>query len=168
MTDRTISKVLITQEDLALGQGATSQTRQGTATSVTQIDLAWMVLTETAISALDTTKYKHCILNSSGEVRLYRFDASSSETADDYSYIDPDSGSGQWVLVLDCTRTSTNFTLEDTAANIADIAAAINTTGKYSGKYVWDTTNNRLMRASGTTAASAWYVVDGSASVTPS
>jgi len=54
-----------------------------------------------------------------------------------------------------------------TAANIADIANAINTSGKGPGKVVWDATNNRLMVASGTTAASAWYVADGSASVTP-
>lgn len=55
-------------------------------------------------------------------------------------------------------------------ANAADIASAthpINTTGKFTGKFVWDGTNNRLMRASGTTTTSPWWVVDGSASVTP-
>jgi hypothetical protein len=55
-----------------------------------------------------------------------------------------------------------------TAANIANIANAINTANKYIGKTVYDTTNNRLMVASGTAAASPWYVADGSASVTPS
>jgi hypothetical protein len=57
---------------------------------------------------------------------------------------------------------------EDTAANIAAVGNAINTTGKYAGKLVWDTTNNRLMRASNNNAADLWYVIDGSASVTPS
>jgi hypothetical protein len=55
----------------------------------------------------------------------------------------------------------------DTAANIASLTATINTTNKFTGKQVWDSTNNRMVRASGATAASAWYVVDGSASVTP-
>jgi hypothetical protein len=56
---------------------------------------------------------------------------------------------------------------EDTAVNIASITATINTANKFTGKRVWDTTNNRLMRASGATAASVWWCVDGSASVTP-
>jgi hypothetical protein len=54
-----------------------------------------------------------------------------------------------------------------TAANIADIASTINTVNKYDGLYIWDTTNHRLMRAEGSAAVDAWYVVDGSTSVTP-
>lgn len=168
MTSRTISKVLITQEDLALGQGATSQTRQGSSTSVTQIDIAWILTLQAQISALDTTKYKHCILDLAGAIRFYRYDSTSAETADDYNYIDPDVGSGQWVLSFDYTRVKTNATAEDTTTNIADASADINTIDKYTGKLVWDTTNNRLMRASGSSNTSAWYVVDGSTSVTPS
>ena len=53
------------------------------------------------------------------------------------------------------------------AAAIAAIGDAINTTDKAQGKVVYDTTNNRLMVASGAAAADAWYVADGSASVTP-
>ena len=55
-----------------------------------------------------------------------------------------------------------------TSANIASIGDALNITGKYAGKLVWDTTNNRMMRASGSTASAVWWVIDGSASVTPS
>lgn len=55
-----------------------------------------------------------------------------------------------------------------TAASIAAIANAINTANKVAGKVVYDTTNNRIMIASGALAASNWYVADGSASVTPS
>jgi hypothetical protein len=55
-----------------------------------------------------------------------------------------------------------------TAANIAAVANAVNTTGKVAGLMVYDTTNNRIMIASGSAAASAWYVADASASVTPS
>ena len=55
-----------------------------------------------------------------------------------------------------------------TAASIAAVANAINTANKVAGKVVYDTTNNRIMIASGALAASNWYVADGSASVTPS
>lgn len=54
-----------------------------------------------------------------------------------------------------------------TAAQIASIADAINTTKKYRGKQVYDTTNNRVMVASGSSAGAAWYICDGSASVIP-
>lgn len=54
-----------------------------------------------------------------------------------------------------------------TAANIASAAHAINTTDKMVGKCVFDSTNNRLMVSAGAAATSPWYVVDGSASVTP-
>lgn len=55
-----------------------------------------------------------------------------------------------------------------TAANIAAVGHAVNTTGKVAGLLVRDTTNNRVMMARGSTASSAWDVADGSASVTPS
>lgn len=54
-----------------------------------------------------------------------------------------------------------------TAANIASVSASINTTDKFTGKFCWDTTNNRLMRANGSTANAVWYVVDGSTYVSP-
>lgn len=53
------------------------------------------------------------------------------------------------------------------AASIAAVGNAINTTGKFAGLIVRDTTNNRLMVARGSAAADPWDVVDGSASVTP-
>jgi hypothetical protein len=54
-----------------------------------------------------------------------------------------------------------------TAASIAAVGNSINTTAKFAGKRVWDTTNNREMRARGPLAADPWDVIDGSASVTP-
>lgn len=58
-------------------------------------------------------------------------------------------------------------TASATAANIANKASSVNTTNKYEGLFIWDTTNNRLMRAAGSTDVSVWWVVDGSTSVTP-
>jgi hypothetical protein len=73
---------------------------------------------------------------------------------------------------IDSTRRRDNWgfgsTTEATAANIASAAHAINTSGKNTGAFVWDTTNNRLMIARGASDTSPWSVCDGSASVTPS
>jgi hypothetical protein len=55
-----------------------------------------------------------------------------------------------------------------TAAQIADQTNSVNLGSKHAGQLVWDTTNNRLLRSSGTTDVSPWHVVDGSATVTPS
>lgn len=55
-----------------------------------------------------------------------------------------------------------------TAADLADKAASVNTTGKYEGLMVWDADNKRLMRASGATDTDPWDCVDGLTSVTPS
>ena len=54
-----------------------------------------------------------------------------------------------------------------TAADISSRAHAVNTTNKQIGRVVYDSTNHRLMVASGQSDNSPWYVVDGSASVTP-
>ena len=54
-----------------------------------------------------------------------------------------------------------------TSTGIADITNAVNTTDKADGKAVWDSTNNRIMVASGPAAADPWYYADGSGSVTP-
>lgn len=53
------------------------------------------------------------------------------------------------------------------AADLANKASSINTLEKYAGKLVWDTTNSRMMRASGSIDVSTWVVVDGSVTVTP-
>ena len=59
------------------------------------------------------------------------------------------------------------FTPTETAVNIADISASINTTDKYAGLMVWDTTNKRQLRAAGSLPESEWAVIDGSAQVIP-
>ncbi len=58
-------------------------------------------------------------------------------------------------------------TQTETAANIAAIGNAINTANKRAGKMVFDTTNNRLMIATGSTAGSTWKSADGATTVTP-
>lgn len=54
-----------------------------------------------------------------------------------------------------------------TAANIAAIGHAVNTSGKRQGRAVYDSTNRRLMIADGSAANAPWYVADASAFVTP-
>lgn len=53
------------------------------------------------------------------------------------------------------------------ATAIADVADAINTANKVAGTIVLDTTNSRIMVATGDAAADDWAVADGSATVTP-
>jgi hypothetical protein len=72
-------------------------------------------------------------------------------------------GSGDWRLI-DYRDTSIPVA---TAAAIADIADAENTTLKYAFKLIWDSTNKRMLRAAGGAAGDDWEVVDGSAQVTP-
>lgn len=83
-----------------------------------------------------------------------------------------DPGTGLYVrtvLAIDQSGRHINGSASEyTAANIASAAHAVNTTNKRQGLMVWDTTNNRMMRARGATSTSVWDVVDGSASVTPS
>lgn len=54
-----------------------------------------------------------------------------------------------------------------TAAEIADIADAVNTTAKAAGAMVFDTTNSKLKIATGADANSTWVDADGTNAVTP-
>lgn len=54
-----------------------------------------------------------------------------------------------------------------TSTAIGAVANAINTTGKYFGRQVYDSSNKRIMVAQGPAAADQWEVADGSAAVTP-
>ena len=71
---------------------------------------------------------------------------------------------------MSLTQVSWQFinTVSVTAADIANKTASVNTANKYEGLFVWDSTNHRLMRSEGSADVSVWWVVDGSASVTPS
>ena len=72
-------------------------------------------------------------------------------------------GSGDWRLI-DWRDDSIPVA---TAAALADITNAENTTLKYTGKLIWDSTNKRMLRAFDGAAGADWEVVDGSAQVTP-
>lgn len=63
------------------------------------------------------------------------------------------------------TRNETGVPSAETSFSV--ITSSLNTSGKFTGKQVWDTTNNRMMRARGPEADDPWDVIDGSDSVTP-
>jgi hypothetical protein len=65
------------------------------------------------------------------------------------------------------TISTTNVLENVTAANIAAIGNAINTTGKAAGKMIWDTTNTKIKVATGALAASTWVDAAGTNPVTP-
>lgn len=52
-------------------------------------------------------------------------------------------------------------------ANLTDITNAINTTGKFAGKQVWDSTANVPLWAAGSTAGAVWIDGTGATVVTP-
>jgi hypothetical protein len=54
-----------------------------------------------------------------------------------------------------------------TATQLGAIADPVNTTGKAAGTIVFETTNSRLMVATGANANSTWVRADGSNAVTP-
>ena len=53
------------------------------------------------------------------------------------------------------------------AANIVNVVSTVNTVGKVQGRVVWDSTNNRLKVATGSSPTSAWVDADGTNPVTP-
>lgn len=54
-----------------------------------------------------------------------------------------------------------------TAAVIGNAAAAVNTVGKLAGVAVYDSTNSRVLVASGGSPTAEWKVVDGGAGIVP-
>lgn len=54
-----------------------------------------------------------------------------------------------------------------TAAALGDLTNAINTTGKFAGKQVWDSTNNVPLWAKGATAGAVWIDGAGTTIITP-
>lgn len=58
-------------------------------------------------------------------------------------------------------------TASSTTAALIDAANSINTTNKYANKLVWNSTNTRMLRASGSAAADPWVSLDGLVSITP-
>ena len=65
-------------------------------------------------------------------------------------------------------RTGYVILYSTTAAAIADIADAVNTSDKEVGTIVFDTTNSKLKIATGDAAADTWVDADGTNAVTPS
>lgn len=86
---------------------------------------------------------------------IYKYTKNNNELS--YTSSDPESG---WKVVGGLEFVS--------ATDIASSSADVNTVGKFRGKQVFDGTNDRVMIANGSGATDVWYVVDGSASVTPS
>jgi hypothetical protein len=65
-------------------------------------------------------------------------------------------------------RTGYVILYSTTAAAIADITDAVNTSDKEVGTIVFDTTNSKLKIATGDAAADTWVDADGTNAVTPS
>lgn len=85
-----------------------------------------------------------------------------------YAVLPPGGTAGSVLVKADARNYNADWqSPADTAANIAAAAAAVNTTGKYAGRIIFDTTNNRLMVAAGSGPTATWWRADGALSVTP-
>jgi hypothetical protein len=95
-------------------------------------------------------------------VNLLTFDADGTAlTAGGFRY----TGSG--LKAYDTAERNLSLVVTDTSTNLADITAAVNTTGKYTGKRVWNTTTSRPVFAAGGTAGGLWVYSDGTTAHTP-
>jgi hypothetical protein len=75
-------------------------------------------------------------------------------------------------VVLDVSPTvqqqlSKDATVTSTTTDLADVGAAINTTGKYAGKRVFNTTTGVVLVADGPAADDTWSTCAGAATHTP-
>lgn len=60
-----------------------------------------------------------------------------------------------------------NYLVTDTTTNLADVAATINTTDKFTGKAVYNTTTGIVVYADGPDADDKWAEADGTDEHTP-
>ncbi|UOF81452.1 hypothetical protein [Caudoviricetes sp.] len=96
-TSRTISKVLAGAEDLLLGAGTATQNRNGNAVPISKLNLPFVFTSIANIKAADTTKHNLAFLNISNTTLEYRYDSTSTATADDDLVLQPAVGSGRWL-----------------------------------------------------------------------
>jgi hypothetical protein len=92
----TVTKVLAAVQDLALGLGTVSQTRQGQAVTVDKICLPFIFGNIAAIKAADYEKFPLVKLLGNS-ITEYYYDSASEATADDDLVLLPSSGVGRWL-----------------------------------------------------------------------
>lgn len=162
MVTRTITKDLGGETDLLFGRSTDAQTRSGVNYNIPRIDKLHPVDTMTDLLVLDVSDpnlmfYNVMLLsfttlgdNGGG---IFWYDATRPQTAHDGKTIIKATGAsinGCYIKVLPES---------DTQTNLRGLAVAINTTNKYVGKQVWDSTNLQPVWAAGPLAGDVW--VDG-------
>jgi len=123
----TVTKVLATQEDLAIGHGPIVQTRQGNTVSVKQIELSFIFRTVAEIRALDVTKYTRVQLHQAGPALEYWYDSTSTAIDDGVLVLLPNSlpVTGRWIAVVEKAISITELGIQLNSAT--DQATAIET-----------------------------------------
>lgn len=77
MNTKVIVKQLAAEEDLLLGEGQITQTRNGQAVTVTKLTLFKIVSSDEELQAIDTSKFKHAMLIENGFGQSYYFNGGS-------------------------------------------------------------------------------------------
>jgi hypothetical protein len=121
---KVIRKNLGGYEDLLLGTGTESQTRGDDSVVVTKINSEWVFYTVAEIQALDVLRFKHVTLVNiaASSVKKYDYNAASTATPNDQDIIQPDVGSGRWIL-----RRENNTQTQDTATGASGAANSSHT-----------------------------------------
>jgi len=101
---KTISKVPVVHEDIAIGVGKVNQQRGADTVEVRQVELSWIFRTSDEIRGLDIVKYSRVQLHQQGAAAEYWYDATSIAVDDGSTVLKPDaigtSSTGRWILVV--------------------------------------------------------------------
>lgn len=153
MTIRNVYKNFAGMEDIQQGIGQVEQTRGESNVFVGSIDVPYAVNSQAELTALDVERFTRArVYNDVTDYFEYIYDAN------DLSGIQPDEGPGSWIFVsLDYAS----------LADLNDISSTVNTVGKYRGKQIFMTDQNRPVWSVGATDGSVWQYADGTTAATP-
>lgn len=166
MSTRTMTRSLIVHNDMAIGYGLVTQTRNDQTLAERQIELEWVFRTLDEIRYLDHTKYTRVSLHVANEpLYRYYFDSSSSAVDDGLDVLAPvpSVSNGRWIRVDALPKIFKSDT-----TNLEDATNEINTSAfKEEGRMVFNTVTNKPVWATGDGASDVWVDATGATAHTP-
>ena len=163
MTERILKRNLIAHEDLALGQGTTTQTRGDSVLLMQQIELPFIFRTLDEIRYCDWSRYTRLALHvDDGPLVYYVFDDVdvSADNGDTIIAPLPAISVGRWIKVQNPPSYTT--------AELEDVTHACNTSvAKFAGSMVWNTTTSTPIWSVGSADADIWVDATGATAHTP-
>jgi len=167
MVTRVIDKALAGSPDLLWGIGVQSQERDGITYDIPRVDKIHPINTMAELIALSVADENNLFtkihllgftLRGDGGGGFFYYDSTVAHSSQNGKTIVQATGSsvtGCWIRIEDKKAIQTDF---------LDLGADINTTNKFEGKQVWDSTNKQPVWARGETPGDLW--VDGTGATT--